>query len=618
MSNPVRASSHLGTRPVSVEAKPVVASRPSIVEWLGRAGYPLLVLLFSLVAIGPALGSGYWWGAHDARHSVYFLFEFDQAIRDGILWPRWSPDLAFSYGYPLFNIYGPFAYFVGEAFHLAGLDMVNAVKASFALSVPLSGLAMYGFARRLFGSNSALVAAIAYVFLPYHLADLYVRAALAESWAFVWFPLVFWGFYECATRPRPRAIALTAVAYALFFLSHNGLAMQVTFVLIPWILFWLLLPVRSDGRFFWRERAELRNRVARTLAAGAAALLGIALGGIFIVPWLLEYQYINTEQWLAGYFSFSEHFVQLWQFFSPFWGFGISAAGAEDTFPFQLGLVLLLFAAGGWALRASDGTARRARLFFTLMLLLFVFLMTEPSRFLWDSPFGFILSPAQFPWRFLIFAGFALAVLAGHAARYAPRWAVLLLALLLVAGSYPYARAEIMPPAEGPVSHASLMRFQQSSGEMTGQSAWVAREDIPTWSDLADVWVSGGEVTSRFGYGDLPEGSWAGNAVNQSNQEITEVMLEAPMTARWLITYYPGWHAYRLPLDGNEILEELPITPAERTGHLTVQAPAGHYRLLVRFEDTPVRVVGTWLSALSLLLVLALLAWDRRRWEGRI
>jgi hypothetical protein len=106
--------------------------------------------------------------------------------------------------------------------------------------------------------------------------------------------------------------------------------------------------------------------------------------------------------------------------------------------------------------------------------------------------------------------------------------------------------------------------------------------------------------------------------VNQSNQEITEVVLEAPMTARWLITYYPGWHAYRLPLEGDEILEELLITPAERTGHLTVQAPAGHYRLLVRFEDTPVRVVGTWLSALSLLLVVALLAWNRRRREGRI
>lgn len=604
MNHPSHASPPLAAPRAPTEEKPLTARAAWAFVWLPRAGYPLLLVLLSLVAIGPALGSGYWWGAHDARHSVYFLFEFDQAIRDGILWPRWSPDLAFGYGYPLFNVYGPLAYYVGEAFHLLGFSMVSAVKASFALSLLLSGLAMYGFARRLIGANGALVAAVAYLFLPYHLADLYVRAALAESWAFVWFPLVFWGFYECATRPRPRAIALTALAYACFFLSHNGLAMQTTFILLPWILLWLLAPVRAGDVPFWRGRA------ARTVAAGAAGGLGLMLGGIFIFPWLLEYNDVDTEQWFAGYFSFSDHFVQLWQFFSPTWGFGISEAGAADTFPFQLGLVPLLFAAAGWAFHTADHTVRRACGFFTLMLVVFLFLMVEPSRFIWESPLGFILQPAQFPWRLLIFAGFALSFLAGLAALHAPRWATLLLALLLVAGSYPYARAETMPPAEGPVSHASLMRFQQSSGEMTGQSRWA--EEIPTWSDLADVWVGGGDVTSRFAYGDLPEGAWAGNAVNQSNQEVTEVQFQTPATARWMITYYPGWRAYQLPLAGDGAAQPLPITPATTTGHLTVQAPAGHYRLLVRFEDTPVRVVGTWLSAFALLVVMALLFLDRR------
>ena len=101
--------------------------------------YLLLVILFSLFTIGPLLQPGYLWDAHDARHSVYFLFEFDQGIQDGILYPRWQPDFAFGYGYPFFNIYGPLSTYVGEAFHLLGLGFTDAVKIVFALSVVGSG-----------------------------------------------------------------------------------------------------------------------------------------------------------------------------------------------------------------------------------------------------------------------------------------------------------------------------------------------------------------------------------------------------------------------------------------------------------------------------------------------
>ena len=52
-----------------------------------------LVLALSVFAWGPLLTPAYFFEAHDARHSVFFLVEFDQTFRDGYLWPRWSPDL---------------------------------------------------------------------------------------------------------------------------------------------------------------------------------------------------------------------------------------------------------------------------------------------------------------------------------------------------------------------------------------------------------------------------------------------------------------------------------------------------------------------------------------------
>ena len=75
--------------------------------YLARGAYGLLWLTLALTALAVAfLLPGYFWGANDARHHVYFLFEYDRLVQDGIWWPRWSPDFAFGYGYPFFNIYG--------------------------------------------------------------------------------------------------------------------------------------------------------------------------------------------------------------------------------------------------------------------------------------------------------------------------------------------------------------------------------------------------------------------------------------------------------------------------------------------------------------------------------
>ena len=189
----------------------------------------------------------------------------------------------------------------------------------------------------------------------------------------------------------------------------------------------------------------------------------------------------------------------------------------------------------------------------------------------------------------LVLAGFLLAALAGAGAQHIPRWLTLLLAMMLVLGSFEYVQAQIVEPAEGPVSHAALMRFQQSADEMTGQSVWVALEDIPEWSPLADVWAAGGEVTSRFKY---DEGIQAGNGVSTSFSESTDVKLDAPRRIGWMITYFPGWHVYRIEMESDTVIEELPIIREERTAHITVDAPAGLYRYGVVFEDTPADLVA--------------------------
>ena len=143
----------------------------------------LLILALGLVIIAPLLRPGYPWGAHDARHDVYFIQQYDKAVREGIWLPSWGPDWAFGYGYPFWIVYGRLATFAGELLHhFLGLGFEESVKAILALSILLSGWAMYGFARSWLGRPAGIVAAVAYMSVPYHLVDVFVRAAWRNRW----------------------------------------------------------------------------------------------------------------------------------------------------------------------------------------------------------------------------------------------------------------------------------------------------------------------------------------------------------------------------------------------------------------------------------------------------
>lgn len=90
----------------------------------------------------------------------------------------------------------------------------------------------------------------------------------------------------------------------------------------------------------------------------------------------------------------------------------------------------------------------------------------------------------------------------------------------------------------------------------------------------------------------------------------------------FLIPYYPGWQTYIYedlgPHDGNLDKSKGPVTrigplvdrPALSTtpieGWMVVPIPTGPHFLELRFEDTPVRIVGRWISVISLLILVSL------------
>jgi len=593
-----------------------------------RDGFLWLALVLTIFAVAPFAKPGYFWGANDARHHVYFLFEFDRLWQDRVWWPRWSPDFAFGYGYPFFNIYGPFSHFLAETLHyFARFSFTASVEIVFSVSIVASAGAMYGYVRSLAGRPAGLLAAMLYTYAPYHLLVLYVRANLAESMAFVWLPLCLWAFWACVRRPSLRAVAGAAAAYAGLVLTSNLVWVLFTPALMLYILALLLWP--GNGQ----PRSTFASLARRALAPLAGAVAGMGLSAVFWLPMLLERQYVRVDQWFGGRYSFRDNFVYFFQLFSPRWSFGVSLPGPEDTLSFQIGPVLLLFALLGGLAAWRRRSLRPEIVAFTVTGLGAAALGLTPLAPVWDWPLvGAILQSAQFPWRWLPITVVGFSVLAGFLPHpegrdkeAAGRLSLPIFALVAVTilSSYPLLQVQTVAPAEGPVGLAALMRFERDADEMTGSTACV--KQIPTWSPMAEYYINldkaGQPVTpvtsmvdyETVDYSRLAVGSVAHSTVMEEIYYCTDPGDRPgvchPRDDQRIVFnqfYYPGWRAWLLDGEHGRPVQELPVIPeSEGTlGRMTVPAPAdGEGYILLRYGDTPPRTIGRWISLATLLLL---------------
>ena len=321
------------------------------------------------------------------------------------------------YGYPFWVVYAPLAYFAAEVFHLLGVGFTASIKIVIALSTLFGGWGMYALLRRWWGRNpigrgAALVGGLIYVYAPYHLLTVYVRAAFAEYVAMAWFPWVLLAFDDVVERGGLRRIALAALALGALFLTHSATLMVFTAFLAFYLLFALARKVIQQ-----RRQQESWRQVLLTVARVAAAgLLAIGLAAIFLLPLLAEQGYVQQADWLADNYLYQKHFVWPNQFTDPMWGYGFSddPTGPNDGMSFQLGIVGVVLALTAAVVGLRRRSHRRGQTaFFVAGLLAVLLLMMPVARPIWDT-----IGPAaliQFPWRLLSVASLCLAMLAGAA-----------------------------------------------------------------------------------------------------------------------------------------------------------------------------------------------------------
>lgn len=359
----------------------------------------ILYFLIAIFAVLPFFSSGFFQVHDDVQ--VARVYELAKSLSLGAFPIRWVPDLGYGAGYPLFNFYSVLPYYIGGVVTFFGLNVLVATKFVFILGIIASGVSMYFLTKAFFGKTPALVAAVVYLYFPYHAVNIYVRGDLAEVFAYIFLPLVFLSLFKIHTLDKVSKgyIVLGTLSLTAVIISHNLSA----FMLFIFVAVFILLSL-----------AFSKNRKALIVSYFSILLIAFLLSAFYSVPAALESKYTNVASLVGGGSKFGDHFVCIQQLWDSPWGFGGSAPGCLDGISFKLGKSNIIFAILGILAVVLTFKNLKEKKFIILcsigFLVFSIFMTLQYSSLLWSLPYMDFL---QFPWRFLNFIGLFVSLIIG-------------------------------------------------------------------------------------------------------------------------------------------------------------------------------------------------------------
>ncbi|PIR58609.1 MAG: hypothetical protein COU69_04780 [Candidatus Pacebacteria bacterium CG10_big_fil_rev_8_21_14_0_10_56_10] len=576
----------------------------SVFSKLVRRRWTTLVLTAVVLAAGWSLLRPGFFRAHDFTHGARIV-EMARGLEDGQLPVRWSRNLGYGYGMPLFEFYAPLPFFVGAVPWLAGVELVTIIKLLYLATTVGTAWGGYLLGRQLFGRSGGVLTAAALTLAPYRAVNIFVRGALSEAAGIMFLPWILWsliilieagpGSFSRSDRSgRAAALALTASLTGLL-LTHNLTALMF----VPFSLVFAGLYILTGPQ--WHQAADkLRCWWRQLLGVVRWYILTIGLSAFYVFPALLEKGFTKVDSILGGYFDYSLHFLYIRQFWQPNWGYGGSVWGPDDDISFflgfgQLAVAILVAVAIAWQGYHWWRQGNRRRLprvsssgwtvvIAAGLLVASLFLSLLKAKFIWDVlP---LINFIQFPWRWLAVAIVWLAVLVGGSTLLLPKsrrrsWALIWTVVILLANVWFFQPESYLDdPSDFYYHDASMIRR-----EMSG----ILPDFIPA---TLNVELAPAAERTRCRHREcLPEEMTV--LIDRSHQLLVETRLKNPEEIVINVADFPGW---RLELDGQPIDK---TTTSD--GLIIAEMPVGQHRLGVLLDSTPVRSISDATTAVSLL-----------------
>ncbi len=545
----------------------------------------------------------------DTYYHIHRLWQLHSMVQQGTLFSRWVPDLAFGFGFPLFNVHGPLPYYIADLFVWLSGSLVLGYIAALVLFSVVTSIGMFLWMRDLVGEWGGLVASAAYSFAPYLISNISVRGTIAEPLAFAALPFILWSCYRVSCRivggpeGQSKFIWIGALALASLALNHNA----TLFLFLP------TLVIYCAALMLWRAKQAFMPPVrSAVLHLGLMLLLGLALSAFYAVPAFLERESLSLARlYRAPELDFHNNFIPLSQMLANPPPLDVRLIGTP--YPVHIGLTTVLFGIVGLTALVRKNHALTPHLIASLLIvLLCIFMMSPQSVAVWEAlP---IVRVLQFSRRFLPIASLYAAVLVGAGFWMLASWlqrpalkaalaAAMIAALVLTSLPLQFT-GNPLPQTYAPTAE-SIMRLEDQYGVI---ATTVAGEYVPiTVKEIPSITQSpllrGGR---KLDPASLPPDAKLISEAYQPFAYDLSLNTPQPFEAVFTTFYFAGWQAW---LDGAPV-EIGPTTPY---GFIRVWVPAGQHRLQVSWGSTLLRQLSELISWLALITFVMSAFWIVRK-----
>lgn len=323
--------------------------------------YIFLLIIFSIPSVFSLFHKGFF-QSDDGEWMVIRFSAFHEVLRSGQFPVRFLNRLNFGYGYPVANFLYPGFMYLGEIIHLIGLNFTDTVKAIFLFSMVGSSIFTFLWLNKIFDYISSFVGSLVYLYLPYHLYDLYKRGSVGEILALLFVPLILLAIEK-------GSFLLMATGIFFLIISHNTLAL----FFIPLLFIYSLLSGKID--------------VVNSILA---FITGALLSSFFSLPAILELSLTVFSKTKVA--DFSNYF-------------------ASADVVGLVGLAVLLVSLYVFYKEIKQKIVNTKVVFFLMTAIISLFLSLKSSLLFWNLLPSSII---QFPFRFLSFFIVAISFLAAY------------------------------------------------------------------------------------------------------------------------------------------------------------------------------------------------------------
>jgi len=533
----------------------------------GKINLFYLLTIIAFLPIVSIFRTGIYESGDLAIHAERLISFYDSFFNNSLI-PKWTPEFNAGYGEPYFLFSYFLPYLTGSIFHLIGFSYLNSIKLLLSISYLSSGLTMYLWVKKELNKRSGFVAAIFYLFMPYHLVDMHFRVTAAENLSFVFLPLILLGIKNVIEKYEKKWFIVLAISFGLLILSHQAIT----------VMFFPLMIGYAFFTWFIQKNREIKHLVRCFLSI----LLGILIVSFYWMPIVFLAKFTQEDLYPAAI-----AFPGLAELLYSPWRYGLLFQGHKGELSYLIGytqLFVLLTSLYFVFIKKLNSKLRKSNLFFLTVSLIIVFMILPISEPLWTIPF---LKYSQYSTRLLVPLALCISILSGVVVKKINnKWFVIAICTITIAYTMlNWGNRRTLPELK---DNYLKQQFILQSNSTLGPTSpiWATSNDCLIKTDPRvniEITKGKGEIAERLRTPILHK---------------YYVYAQSQIKVRENTLFFPGWTVIASD-------KQIPINYMNKKcpGVINFVLEKGEYDLSVKFADSPIVAFSKWLSLLAFFVI---------------